>query len=227
MSPYFSPEGKAYGREFKGAAGYWTGVFNIYYVIGYNTELVPKTEALKDWEDLLNPKWKGKVSIDREEYKWYATLLAAWGKEKTQKYMTTLAKQEIQWRKGHSLIAQLMAAKEFPVAIVYAHRIEEMKKKGAPVEWVNTLDPIVVGIHGIGVSVRPNNPNAAKLFIDFVLSKDGQEMVRSLNRIPARFDVEAPSLMMDRARIKLKVVPTDVETRYNEYIQEFRRIFSL
>lgn len=227
ISPYISPEAKAYNQALKDPVGYWTGVLSNYYVIGYNTELVSRTEAPKDWNDLLDPKWKGKISIDQEEYKWYASLLAAWGKEKTHKFMTTLAKQEIQWRKGHSLIAQLMAAKEFPMAIVYAHRIEEMKKKGAPVEWVSTLDPIVIAVHGIGLSARPNNPNSAKLFIDFVLSKEGQEMVHSLNRIPARFDVEPPSLKMDQKKLKLRAVPADAETRYNEYIQEFRRIFGL
>lgn len=227
VSPYVSPEVKAYIPELKDPAGHWTAVYNNYYVIGYNTKLVSEKEAPKDWPDLLDPKWKGKISIDQEEYPWYATLVAAWGKEKAQSYMKALAKQDIQWRKGHTLIAQLMNAGEFPVAIVYAHGVERLKKKGAPVDWVNTLDPIVVSVNSIGISVKPNNPNTAKLFIDFVLSKKAQEMIRSFFRIPARMDVEPLSPRMDQTKLKLKVVPHDTATQYNEYIKEFRQIFGL
>ena len=154
-SPYVSLEAKAYIPEFKDPEGQWTAVYNNYYVIGYNTKLVSEKEAPKDWRDLLDAKWKGKVSIDQEEYEWYATLIHAWGKEKAQKYMKDLAKQDIQWRKGHTLIAQLMNAGEFPVANFYAHRMESMKKKGANVEWVNTLDPIVTSVVGIGLDCAP------------------------------------------------------------------------
>jgi iron(III) transport system substrate-binding protein len=227
ISPYLSPEAKAFNTGLKDPAGYWTGVLIRYYVLGYNSELVSRAEAPKDWHDLLDPKWRGKISIDQEEYKWYAALLAAWGKEKVHNFMTALAKQEIQWRKGHTLIAQLMAAKEFPVSIVYANQIEAMKKKGAPVEWVNTLDPIVVGINGIGLSAKLNHPESAKLFVDFVLSKAGQEIVRSVNLIPGRSDVAPPSPAMDQKKLKLRAVPADVETRYKDYIQEFNRVFGL
>jgi len=227
LSRYVSPEATAYIPEFKDKDSHWTGIFANYYVIGYNTEIVPAAEAPKQWEDLVDPKWKGKIGIDREEYPWYATLIASWGKEKTQKYMKALAKQDIHWRRGHTLIAQLMAAGEFPVAIVYAHRIEEMKGKGAPVEWVNTLDPIVVGVNGISLSAKPNNPNTAKLFIDFMLSKGAQKMIRSFKRISTRSDIEPLSPKLDQTKLKLKVIPADTATRYNEYVQEFRTLFGL
>jgi ABC-type Fe3+ transport system substrate-binding protein len=71
------------------------------------------------------------------------------------------------------------------------------------------------------------NPNAAKLFINFVLSKEGQEMVRSFNRIPARSDVEPISPKLEQTTLKLKAVPQDMGSRYNEYVQDFRRIFGL
>lgn len=227
LSPYVSPETKAYIPEFKDAAGYWAPVYNNYYVIGYNTKLVAEKEAPKRWEDLLDPKWKGKISIDQEEYPWYATLLVVWGREKTRNYMKALANQNIQWRKGHTLIAQLLGAGEFPVAIVYAHGAERLKKKGASIDWVNTVDPVVFSVNSIGVSAKPNHPNAARLFIDFVLSKKAQEMIRSFFRIPARMDVEPLSAKMDQAKLKLKAVPQDTAERYNEYIKEFREIFGL
>jgi iron(III) transport system substrate-binding protein len=226
LAPYVSPEAGAYISEFKDPAGYWTGYSSNYYTLGYNTKLVSPNEAPRRWEDLLDPKWKGKISIDREEYAWYAALLEAWGKEKTHRFMEALARQNVQWRKGPVLIAQLMAAGEFPIGVVYVHRIEEMKKNGAPVEWAHTLDPIVVGINGIALSVKPKNPFAARLFIDFLLSKDGQEIIRARGRIPARSDVEPLSPNMSISKLKLKAVPSDIGLR-SDYIKDFRRIFGL
>ncbi len=227
IAPYVSPESQAYIKELKDPQGHWTALYTNYMVPGYNARMVSESEAPKRWEDFIEPKWKGKISIDQEEYPWYVTLLAAWGKEKSDKYMRALAKQDIQWRKGHSLIAQLMSAGEFPLSIVYAHRIESDKKRGAPVEWVNTVDPIVVSVHSVGLSAKPIHPNAAKLLIDFLLAKKSQEKFRSFNRIPARRDVEVPSPKMDQSKLKLRVVPYDTATRYNEYVKEFRGIFGL
>jgi iron(III) transport system substrate-binding protein len=227
IAPYYSPEAKGYIKEFKDPQGRWNAVYINYYVPGYNIRQVAEKDAPKRWEDFLDPRWKDKISIDQEEYPWYVTLLAAWGKEKTNKYMSALAKQNIQWRKGHALIAQLMGAGEFPLAIVYAHRVESDKKKGAPLEWVNTVDPIVVSVHSVGLSAKPSHPNAARLFIDFILAKNSQEKIRSFNRVPARADVEPPSPKMDQSRLKLRVVPHDTATRYNEYVKDFRSIFGL
>jgi iron(III) transport system substrate-binding protein len=189
--------------------------------------MIPERDAPKRWEDLIEAKWKGKIAIDPEDYLWYITLVTAWGQERAGRYMRALAKQDIQWRKGHSLITQLMSAGEFPLGIVYAHRTESDKKKGAPIDWVNTVDPIVVTHHAIGVAAKPKHPNAARLFVDFALSKKAQELFRSANRVPARRDVEPPSPKMEQSKLKLRLVPQDSSTRYNEYVRDFRSIFGL
>jgi iron(III) transport system substrate-binding protein len=225
IAQYVSPEADKYIKELQDPQKRWSAVYLNYYVPGYNTRMVAEKDAPKRWEDLLAPKWKGKISIDSEEYPWYVTLLAAWGRERTEKYMRALAKQDIQWRKGHSLIAQLMTAGEFPLGIIYAHRVESDKKKSAPLEWVSTVDPIVASLHAAGLSVKAPHANAGKLLIDFMLAKSTQEQFRGLNRVPARRDVEPPSPKMDQSKLKIRVVPHDTATRYNEYVSEFRAIF--
>jgi iron(III) transport system substrate-binding protein len=227
IGQYVSAEIANYINELRDPQQRWSAVYLNYYAPGYNTRMVAEKDAPKHWEDLLEPKWKGKISIDREEYPWYVTLLAAWGKEKTDRYMRALAKQDVQWRKGHSLIAQLMTAGEFPLGIIYAHRVESDKKKGAPLEWVNTVDPIVASVHSAGLSAKPSHSNAAKLFIDFMLGKRAQELFRSLNRVPARRDVEPLSAKMDQTKLKLRIVPQDTAKHYDEYVKEFRAIFGL
>ena len=226
-APYLSPEAKAYHPDFKGKDGLWTALTLQYYVLGYNTKLVPSKEAPKSWENLLDPRWKGRIAIDREDYYWYATLVEAWGKERTERYLRALATQEIQWRNGHTLITQLMAAGEFAVGLVYARLIETMKKNGAELEWVKTTDPIVVYPNGISYSSKPNHPNAGRLFVDFVLSKEFQEFLTSTDRVSARSDVRPLIPDLDHRQLRLKTVPEDVAVRYNEYLQEFKNIFGL
>jgi len=82
-------------------------------------------------EDLLDAKWKGKMALEEEDYVWYGALAKFWGKERTQKYMRALAKRDIQWRKGHTLIAQLMAAWACPLASLRAIASKSMKQRGA------------------------------------------------------------------------------------------------
>ncbi len=94
-------------------------------------------------------------------------------------------------------------------------------------DWIETFDPIVVTMNGLGLSAKATNPNAAKLFIDFALSKKGQEMVREMRRIPARGDVEPLAPKMDQNKLKLKAVPKEVYLNLDDYAREFRKIFGL
>src|SRR5262249_21346005 len=227
LAPYKSPEAKNFLAEFKDPNDYWCAVYVVYETIGYNSKLVAQKDSPKQWEDLLDAKWRGKLSVEQEDYNWHSGLTKGWGKERTQKYMRALAKQQIQWRKGHTLIAQLIAAGEFSLGVVYAHRIEEMKQRGAPIEWVNTVDPVVATLNSVGLSSKPPHPNAARLFIDFLLPKPAQERLRVLRRIPARSDVEPLSPRMEQSKLKITITPRESGEQYREAIKEFREIFGL
>ena len=222
LQPYVSPESAAYPAGFKDSKGYWVDYFDSYNVIGYNTQLVAREQAPKSWEDLLDPKWKGKIALDEENFSWYGAMTQKWGKEKTQRYMRALAKQNIQLRNGQTLIAQLMAAGEFSVAMVLAHRIEKMKEQGAPVAWVTTLDPVTVSLHPIGIAAKAPHPNAAKLFVDFILSKDGQQLLLSIERTPARPGIDTK---MEAKKLQLFPMPPELGERYEQFQKEFREIF--
>ncbi len=222
LQRYVSPESTVYPAGFKDAKGYWVDYFDAYNVIGYNTKLVSRDQAPKSWEDLLDPKWKGKMALDEENFSWYGAMTQKWGREKTQRYMRALAKQDIQLRSGQTLIAQLMAAGEFSVAMVLAHRIEKMKEQGAPVEWVTTLDPVTASLHPIGVAAKSAHPNAAKLFIDFILSREGQQLMLSIERTPARPGIDTK---MEARKLKLYAIPPELGEHYDQFQKEFREIF--
>ena len=227
IQPYLSPNRDAYLSEFKDPNGYWTGIFVNNLILAYNTRMLPAKEAPKDYPDLLDPKWKGKMLMDSTDYDWFGTLVTVWGREKTVQYMQRLAKQEPLWRRGHGLTAQLLGAGETPLAWAYNFRIERMKNEGAPVEWIDSFNPIVVTLSGIALSAKPTSPNAAKLLIDFATSKKGQEMIRGMRRIPARTDIEPLAPKMDQTKLKLKAVPKEVYANLEEYAREFRKNFGL
>jgi iron(III) transport system substrate-binding protein len=228
--PYMSPERAAFDDDFKDPKGLWTGVYHNNIVLAYNTKQVTDKEAPKDYGDLLDPKWKGKIAMDERDYTWYGTLVHTWGKEKAERYMKQLALQAPEFRRGHALIAQLVVAGEFPLGWVYSFRIETMKQEGAPIEWIDTFNPIVVELGGVGLSAKAKNPNAAKLFIDYVLSKEGQMIVRGGKRNPrnaSRKDVEPVIAKMDQSRIKSKRVPDEVENNLEQYAKSYREIFRI
>lgn len=227
FAPYNSPEREAFADDFKDPKSLWTAVYQNHVVIAYNTKLVAAKDAPKDYPDLLDPKWKGKIMMDERDYTWYGTLVNAWGREKAGRYMKQLAQQEPQFRTGHALIAQYVVAGEMPLGWVYSFRIETMKKQGAPIEWVDTFNPIVAEIGGIGLGAKARNPNAAKLFIDYALSKEGQRIVQRAQRNPSRKDVEPVVAKMDLSRLKLNPVPDEVENNLKQFANEYREIFRI
>ena len=226
-TPYLPPERDAFLNEFKDPQGHWTGIFVNNLVLGYNTSMLPAKDAPKNYSDLVDPKWKGKMLMDSTDYDWFGTLSTVWGKEKTVEYMKRLASQNPLWRRGHGLTAQLLGAGEVPLAWAYNFRLERMKSDGAPVDWIETFDPIVVTISGLGLSAKASNPASAKLLIDFATSKRGQQMVRGMRRIPARTDIEPLAPKMDQSKLKLKAVPKEVYLHLDDYAREFRKIFGM
>jgi iron(III) transport system substrate-binding protein len=112
VKPYLSPEAKAYPMKFREPKDFWAGVSANYYVIGYNSKLVTKNEAPREWKDLLHPRWKGQFAMDPEEFSWFGAMEAYLGEEESKKLMTGLARQDIQWRKNHTTLAQFLAAGE-------------------------------------------------------------------------------------------------------------------
>jgi len=95
-------------------------------------------------------------------------------------------------RKGHVLLAELIAAGEIPVGLtVYNANAESLKRKGAPIDWV-PVQPVVARPQGIAVARNAPNPKAARAFVDFVLSPGGQELLMSMGRVPASTKVRTP-----------------------------------
>jgi len=202
LAPYNSRESAAIPEPLKDPQGHWTAVYSRLWVIGFHTGMVPAKDAPRDWMELMQPKWKGKIGMDPEETEWYIALVGYWGKEKTQRFFRQLMSQNPSLRRGHTLLAQLTAAGEFPLSIAYAHNVEQMKHAGAPMDWVAESDPITVSPSVVALAAHAPHPHAARLLIDHVLSKEGQSLLSGDYRVAARQDVTplSPKLVLSRLK---------------------------
>jgi iron(III) transport system substrate-binding protein len=220
---YDSPERKFYRDGYKDPQATWTSIYTNYAAFGYNVRTVAKTSVPKSLNDLLKSEWKGNIGIDSRAYEWFGTMLKATGEERGMAYMRELAKQ-VQLRNGRTLLAQLVAAGEFKGALsAYSQTFEQLKPAGAPVDWVY-LNPVFANIHPVGLSAKAPHPNAARLFIDFVLSKKGQELIRGMNRIPDRIDTPpAEPRLIDG--IKPAFAPPEVLEDFERYAKIFHEVF--
>jgi iron(III) transport system substrate-binding protein len=162
-----------------------------FFVVGYNTAKVQRSEIPATYEGFLDPKWKGRIGLEATDAEWMATLVKTWGEDKGMDYFRRLAAMRPDVRKGHVLLAELVAAGEVPVGLtMYNSNIVSLKRKGAPIDFV-PVQPVAARTQGIGVAKAAPHPHAALLFVDFVLSPEGQKLFESLGRVPASTKVKS------------------------------------
>lgn len=189
IAPYVSPEFPNLYDDTYESKGYWAAVYLNTLVLGYNTKVIPRNDLPKTYEDVLKPQYKQKFIIDIENYDVFVGLSQEWGKEKAIAYFQGLAKQEPVFLRGNTNRANMVSVGERSMTFVYAQVIERMKQAGAPVDWI-PLEPVNVEVNVSMLAAKAAHPNAGKLFIDYLISKDGQEFLKTFRRIGPRKDVK-------------------------------------
>ena len=224
LAPYDSQERKFIRAGHKDSQAMWTSIYTNYTVLGSNSRLVAKDNVPKSHADLLKPVWKGQVGVVQTGYEWFAVMLQGMGQQKGMAFMSALAKQQPQLRNGRTLLAQLVAAGEVNSALAaYSQNFENLKRDGAPVDWV-PLDPVYGNLNPMGLSAKAPRPNAGKVFIDFVLSKGGQEVIRAQRRVPDRIDVQPdpPKLAQGFSAV---FTADEVYANFDQYVKLFQDTF--
>jgi iron(III) transport system substrate-binding protein len=162
----------------------------LFTVMGYNTKLVRPEDVPASYQDLLAPKWRGKIGIESSNVAWFAAVTMAMGEEKGLAYFRSLAASGPQMRSGHTLLTELVAAGEIPIALtVYNQAVDKLQEKGAPIAW-KALQPAFGRADGIALAKSARHPHAALLFADFVLSPDGQRFIKQASRVPVNRRVD-------------------------------------
>ena len=173
--------------------GEWVGTRLNVFVQAYNTNLVKKEELPKTWDDLLHPRWKGRLGIEAEDQDWLSGVVGDLGEAKGVKlFKDIVAANGMSVRKGHTLLTQLVVSGEIPFALtVYNYKAEQLKDKGAPIDWFSIGTPIARP-NGVGVLRNAPNPHAAILFYDYEISEEGQRILAGRDFVPTNTKVETP-----------------------------------
>ena len=169
----------------------WTRL-NVF-VQAYNTRLVRREELPRSYADLLDPRWKGRLGIEASDEDWFARVVEGLGEERGLDLFRRLVKTNgVSVRRGHTLLARMVASGEVPLALtVYNFTAEQLKRSGAPLDWF-VMPPVIAHGNGVAVPKRAPHPNAALLYYEFVVGERGQRILAERDAVPASRRVEAP-----------------------------------
>jgi len=173
------PVWSSYPKEDKLQGKYLSGPFTRYWGVAYNTNLVSKNDVPATWDELLTPKWKGKVAANSiTKTVSFFPLWYAWGPERATTFLERLVANGLQNRKeGHDASLKLLYAGEYSLLITAGdYQVYEDQQKGAPAEWV-ALDPVPAVSAGlVGALKDAAHPNALRIYVNWLMSEEGQRI---------------------------------------------------
>lgn len=204
---------------------YWTSVQRDIFVLTWNSGAVKAAERPTAWEDLADPRWKGRLAMEASDVVWYAGLRDYWisrGKSEVEadRLFAAMA-ANARAVKGHSLMVQLLMSGEFDVAASpFLNRVRQLVAEGAPIAYEPVVEPLIAKPGGVAVLRGARNPAAAVLFTDWLLSKGQDEFVK-LNRFATRADLQPsnPSTILDVDVEKLAPNFADWQARYERLLE--------
>lgn len=204
--------------------GEWVGTRLNVFVQAYNTKQIKKLDLPKTWEDLANPKWKGKIGIEQEDSDWLAGIFTDIGDARARKvFKDIVTANGISVRKGHTLLTQLVVSGEVPLALtIYNYKAEQLKKQGAPIDWF-VIGNAVARPNGMAVARRAPHPHAAVLFYDFELSPEGQQIIANLEFVPTSKKIDTPLNKVPMKFVNAKVAIDE----YDKWKGLYRQLFNI
>jgi iron(III) transport system substrate-binding protein len=225
---------RAWPQEYRDPEEYWVAT-NVYiHSPAYNTNLVPKGSEPRTYQDLLDPKWKGKMAwaihaTSSGALGFIGTVLTEMGEGPGTAYLRALARQDIIQSGGsaRSVVDQAIAG-EYPVALqIFNHQPVISARRGAPIDWI-PLSPAMAVLCVAGVTRDAPHPNAGKLFVDFLVSEEGQKIFRDGDYIPAAPDVapREPALRPDGKSFRgIFFSPEQVDAAMPHWLDVYNELF--
>lgn len=204
---YISPEAKAIPADIKDPKGLFTAGRLINMIIAVNTEVIPLKDAPKSWKDF--PDVGNKAAMGNPLYSGsnFVTVAAFVKKDGNWSWFERARAKGVAVVRGNSEAATALAGKEFGVAMTLDYIVAGLIKKGAPLAIVWPSDGAISVPSPIAIIKGTKNPNGSKAFVDYVLSKEGQEFLVKQEVIPVRADVKPPAGQPTAKQIKFMAIP--------------------
>jgi iron(III) transport system substrate-binding protein len=209
--------------------GYWVDLYQNTTVIAWNPQRLQADQlaAPHDVTDLANPGWKGgKIGIDGSALNWYVGTLQV--EKNGNQLMQRLAANKPVITAGHTVTMTQLEAGEFDATpTVYGYYADQEKRAGRPVDWINPK-PLLVTLNPVGLAKNAPHPNAARVLIDWLTSKEGQQFLASQGggEISSRVDVKSNPRVWN-PKDPYIVVPAPDPAKYNEDVQNFKTTFGI
>jgi iron(III) transport system substrate-binding protein len=226
---YLSPELQGMPKGSYDPEGFWSGFEVTPIVVAYQTKLLRPADVPTNYQDLLNPKYKGKMNLGTEDYDWFSVILDAMGRDKGLDYMRALAKQDLHFPGPSSRMrVQLMLAGESSIALAArGRRVTDFKEQGAPIDF-RIFDPYAGEPSSLAVATRPPHPHAAILFADWILSQEGQTRLAEIPRLSIRKGIKQRGRLQELFVKDFTFVnPASYGANTKQLIDQYNQIFGL
>ena len=198
LGAYRSPETASLLKGTWDPDGFWSGITTDLLVTGFNPKLIAKAATPKSYDEYLFPQFKGQLAVNRGVPYPLTGMVSLRGEEQGIAYFKKFSQQDLRLVEGYTHTVNLMAAGEYPMtAFMQISKLDAMKRKGAPVDWLPSA-PTLATISTVAMVKNPLHPAAAQLLVDFYLSAEGQRALATAGKIPLRRGVKSKSREVDQ-----------------------------
>ena len=234
VEQWIPPSAELLPAQYRDRDKYWAAS-NLYVLTpGFNTELVPKGTEPKTYQDLLDPKWKGKMVWNSASQTsagpgFIGTILADMGEEKGMNYLRALARQNVTGVKvsARQVLDQVIAG-EYSIALqIFNNHAVISAAQGAPSAWI-AMNPSLAVLSAVSLTKGGPHPGAARLFFDFLISEDGQKLYRAADYMPVdpKVPPRDPSLRPDGVTFRaITLTPEEIDASMPKWVGIYNDLF--
>ena len=198
LGQYRSPETRNLLQGTWDPDGFWSGTTTDLLVSGFNPKMISKAAAPRNYDDYLKPQFKSQLAVNRGVPYPLTGMVSLRGEEQGVAYFKKFSQQDLRLVEGYTHTINLMAAGEYPmVTFTQVSKLDAMKRKGAPVDWLPSPQTLAT-ISTVAMVKNPFHPAAAQLLIDFYLSGEGQSGLAATGKIPLRRGAKSQSKEIDQ-----------------------------
>ena len=227
LQPYVSPETEHIAKEYMDPDGYYTAgrlvTMGIAWFIG-----VDEADAPKTWNDLLDPKWYNQIIMtdpsqaSTTKY-WMAAMMQS--PKYGEAYFQALKDNGVELESGTTATHNRVADASYQVGICLDYVSANLMAQGSPMNFHYTTDDVITMTSPIALIKGCANEDNGKLLMDFILSKEGQEVLVANNLVSVRDDVEMQVDTSAIAAVNMAVDYNDLGANLQSYLDKFNHIF--